>query len=93
MDGTQRRVQGCTLLRHIRKNLFDIILGEKVTTEISKQEEPKGMPENKKVARRGGKVAGNARKATEKELGKSVVIRENYLELSAKKKVIKKRKR
>ena len=83
---------------NLRDHMTDLeliftMLGEKVTTEISKQEEPKGMPENKKVARRGGKVAGNARKATEKELGKSVVSRENYLELSAKKKVIKKQKR
>lgn len=57
------------------------MLGEKITTEISKQEKPKGMPENKKVAKRGGKVAGIARKQTEKELGKSVITRENYFNL------------
>jgi hypothetical protein len=37
------------------------------------------MGENKKVARRGGKVAGNARKDTEKELGRSITSKENYL--------------
>lgn len=57
------------------------MLGEKVTTEISKQEKPKEMPENKRVAARGGKVAGNARKETEKELEKSVISRENHLQL------------
>jgi prophage antirepressor-like protein len=61
--------------------LIFTMLGEKVTTEISKQEKPQGMPENKKVACRGGKVAGNARKDTEKELGKSVITRKNHLEL------------
>jgi len=55
------------------------MLGEKVTTKISQNEKPKGMPQNKKVAKRGGNVAGNARKETEKEIGKSVVSKNNYL--------------
>ncbi len=50
-----------------------------MTTEISHKEKPKGMPANKKVARRGGGVAGKARKETEKELGRSVISDENYL--------------
>ena len=37
------------------------------------------MPKHKSVARRGGKVAGNARKETEKELGHSIISSENYL--------------
>lgn len=61
--------------------LIFTMLGEKVTTEISQQEKPSGMPENKKVAVRGGKVAGSARKATEKELGRSVVSQENHFQL------------
>ncbi len=71
-------------------NDFELIftmLGEKVTTEISKREKPAGMPENKKVAKRGGKVAGNARTETEKELGASVISEENYLQLSTNKKI------
>lgn len=55
------------------------MLGERVTTEISKKEEPETFTKNKKVARRGGKVAGNARKETEKELGKSVISKQNFL--------------
>ncbi|MCD6526746.1 MAG: hypothetical protein J7K75_07140 [Desulfuromonas sp.] len=59
--------------------LIFTMLGEKVTTKISRQEKPKTFPENRQVARRGGKVAGNARKDTEKELGRSVISKENYL--------------
>jgi len=69
---------------NLRDNMTDLeliftMLGEKVTTEISRQEKPETFPENKKVARRGGKVAGNARQDTEKELGRSVISKENYL--------------
>lgn len=67
--------------------LIFTMLGEKVTTEISKQEKPEGMPANKKVAKRGGRVAGNARKDTEKELGKSIMSRESYLKLDTDKKI------
>lgn len=75
---------------NLRDNMTDLeliftMLGERVTTEISKTEKPKGMTENKKVAKRGGTVAGNARKETEKELGKSVISKENYLENNNKK--------
>ncbi len=69
---------------NLRDNMTDLeliftMLGEKVTTEISQQEQPETFNENKKVAKRGGKVAGNAREDTEKELGRSVVSSENYL--------------
>tara|TARA_R110000868_G_scaffold410505_6_gene698903 strand:+ start:518 stop:1363 length:846 start_codon:yes stop_codon:yes gene_type:complete len=77
---------------NLRDHMTDLeliftMLGEKVTTEISQQEIPKGMPENKTVAQRGGRVAGNARKETEKELGRSVVSHDNYLQLSEDKKI------
>ena len=55
------------------------MLGEKVTTEISKNERPNTFDKNKKVARRGGGVAGKARKETEKEIGRSIVTKQNYL--------------
>ena len=48
--------------------LIFTMLGEKVTTEISKQEEPDSFDKNKQVAKRGGNVAKNARIDTEKEL-------------------------
>lgn len=55
------------------------LLGEKVTTEISDQEKPDTFSKNKIVAKRGGNVAGRARKETEKEIGRSVVTKNNYL--------------
>ncbi|MDP2642380.1 MAG: Bro-N domain-containing protein [Candidatus Peregrinibacteria bacterium] len=58
--------------------IFDM-LGEKVTTEISQQEKPETFDKNKQVAKRGGTVAGNARKETEKELGRSIISDKNYL--------------
>lgn len=72
---------------NLRDNMTDLeliftMLGEKVTTEISSQEQPNEMNEHKKVAKRGGDVAGNARKATEKELGRSIISNHNHLELS-----------
>jgi prophage antirepressor-like protein len=71
---------------NLRDNMTDLeliftMLGEKVTTEISKKEKPNGIPENKKVAKRGGSVAGKARMDTEKELGQSIISEENYLPL------------
>jgi hypothetical protein len=51
-----------------------------MTTEISNKEKPKAMVEHKKVAKRGGSVAGNARKQAEQELGRSVISKENYLQ-------------
>lgn len=71
--------------QNLRDHMTDLeliftMLGEKVTTEISKNEKPDTFEENRRVAKRGGKVAGNARKETEKELGRSVVSSQNFLE-------------
>ena len=70
--------------QNLRDHMTDLeliftMLGERVTTELSRQEKPDTMPKHKSVARRGGKVAGNARKETEKELGRSIISSENYL--------------
>ena len=48
------------------------MLAEVATTEISRNENPKGLNESKHVAKRGGNVAGNARKDLESQLGKRV---------------------
>lgn len=71
--------------QNLRDHMTDLelvftMLGEKVTTEISKNEKPDIYEDNRKVAKRGGKVAGNARKETEKELGRSVVTSQIFLE-------------
>jgi len=73
--------------KNLRDNMTDLeliftMLGEKVTTEISKQEKPKVMPEHKNEANRGGRAAGNARLEVEKELGRSTIEKKNYLDLT-----------
>ena len=70
--------------QNLRDHMNDLelifnMLGERVTTEISQQEKPDTFVGNKKVANRGGSIAGNARKQTEKELGRPIVSKENYL--------------
>src|SRR3989344_5321225 len=55
------------------------MLGERVSTEITRKEDAQGYPEVEDAAKRGGRVAGNARKDTEKELSRPVTSRENYL--------------
>lgn len=65
--------------------LIFTMLGEKVTTEISKKEKPKIFYEHKKVAKRGGNVAGKARKETELEIGRSVISKNNFVENVSKK--------
>jgi DNA-damage-inducible protein D len=67
--------------------LIFTMLGEKVTTEISQKEQPDTFDKNKKVAKRGGRVAGTARKATEKELGRSIISKQNYLEKKPQKRI------
>lgn len=62
------------------------MLGERVSTEITRKEDKQGFVEVKDAAKRGGKVAGNARKDTEKELGHPVTSKENYLVEAEKKK-------
>lgn len=75
-------------LTHKNQNLRDhmddlelifTMLGERVTTEISQKEEPETFAQSRKIAKRGGKVAGTARRETEKELGRSVVNSSNFL--------------
>ena len=75
--------------QNLRDHMNDLeliftMLGERVTTEISEKEEPDTFDENKKVAQRGGKVAGVAREATEKEIGHPVSTPENFLPFSEK---------
>lgn len=70
--------------QNLRDHMDDLeliftMLGERVTTEISQREAPDNFIQSKKIAKRGGGVAGIARKETEKELGRSVINPNNYL--------------
>ena len=58
------------------------MLGEKVTTKISRKEKPKGFFKNKKVAKRGGNVANKARVETEKEIGETIISKDNCLDFN-----------
>ena len=63
---------------NLRDNMTNLelvlnMLAEVTTTEISKAENPSGLEESKAVARKGGAVAGKARKEIEAQTGKSVI--------------------
>ena len=68
----------------LRDNMSDVEvvladLGEIATREIAKKKKSKGLTENIDAARRGGKIAGNARKNLENELSESVITKDNAL--------------
>ncbi|KAF0193433.1 MAG: adenine-specific DNA-methyltransferase [Bacillota bacterium] len=58
------------------------MLAEATTTEISKSTEPQTFDENKRVAQRGGRIAGNARREIEADTGKSVITAKTAIDFS-----------
>lgn len=56
------------------------MLAETATKDIANSSNPEGLEENKEVCRRGGSIAGNARKEIEEETGKAVITRKNALD-------------
>ena len=84
--------------QNLRDHMTDLelifsMLGEASTTEIVKTKNPQGFVENKKVAKQGGDVAGNARLELESRTGKKVVSKGNYLPAPEQKKMLKKAKK
>ena len=76
-----KKLKGENLRDHMTDlELIFTMLGEASTTEIAKNKDAKGFGENKTVAKKGGKIAGDARKNLEMESGKNVTTDENYLE-------------
>ena len=68
----------------LRDNMTDIELaltnlGELTTRDIAKNEHPKGLKENMSVAKRGGKVAKDARNSYENATKKSAISSDNVL--------------
>ncbi|MBU4348550.1 hypothetical protein KJ671_03575, partial [Patescibacteria group bacterium] len=63
------------------------MLAETATTEISKKQKPETFPENRRVAREGGGIAGNARKQIESKTGKPVISDNNFKKLQKQKKL------
>lgn len=54
-------------------------LGEIATREIAKKHKPQGLKENISVAKRGGKIANNAKVDLEHEIGENVITNNNNL--------------
>jgi prophage antirepressor-like protein len=69
---------------NLRDHMHDLeliftMLGESVSTEVTRSRDSKGMNECKEAAKEGGEVAGNARKDAEKRIGKTIISEDNYL--------------
>ena len=60
------------------------MLAEATTTEISKEKKPKTFPENRRIAKQGGTIAGNTRKEIEAKTGKKIVSKINAKQLEKK---------
>ena len=81
---------------NLRDHMTDLelifsMLGERVTTEITKNKGARGFPECKTAAQKGGTVAGRARKDAEKEIGTPIITKENYLTITEKQKKLEKK--
>ena len=68
----------------LRDNMSDIEvtladLGELATREIAKKRNPQGLKENIEIAKCGGRIANNTRADLEKEIGESVITKDNAL--------------
>lgn len=69
---------------NLRDHMTDLelifsMLGEAATTEIARNQNAQGFPQNKIVARKGGRIAGEAREKLELETKKKVITSDNYL--------------
>jgi len=76
--------------QNLRDHMTDLelifsMLGEASTKEIVINTNPKGFEQNKKAAKAGGKIAGDARKQLEIKSGKKVVTKQNFLPETKKK--------
>lgn len=59
------------------------LLAEATTAELTRVEDPQGLEENRAVSRRGGTVAGNARREIEAQTGRPVLTAQNAAQLNA----------
>jgi hypothetical protein len=67
---------------NLRDNMTNLelvlnMLAEATTTEISKENNPKTFEDNKRIAKKGGEIAGDTRKQIEKQTGKKIVSSQN----------------
>ncbi len=83
--------------QNLRDHMTDLelifsMLGEASTKEIAVNTNTQGFQQNKRAAKAGGKIAGDARKQLELKSGKKVVTSENYLPESSEKRLKRKEK-
>ena len=80
LKGLDKVKTGNNLRDHMTDlELIFTMLGEAGTTEIARHKDAQGFVDNRKAAKEGGTIAGNARKALEAKSDKPVVSKENYL--------------
>jgi hypothetical protein len=85
--GAHSRLKGLDKVKtgnNLRDHMTDLeliftMLGEAGTTEIARRRDAQGFGDNRKAAKQGGAVAGNARKELEAKSGKPVLSKVNYL--------------
>lgn len=86
--GAHSRIKGLDKVKtsnNLRDHMTDLeliftMLGEAGTTEIARRKDAKGFIDNRKAAKAGGTIAGDARRALETKSGTAVVSKQNYLQ-------------
>lgn len=81
-----KKLKGLTK-ENLRDNMTTLelvlnMLAEATTTELSKEHQPETFSENQENARRGGRIAGQARRAIEADTGKPVITSKNAAQLN-----------
>jgi DNA-damage-inducible protein D len=87
--GAHKQLKGLGSVKagnNLRDHMTDLeliftMLGEAGTTEIARKLDARGFDPNRRAARQGGTVAGNARRELEAKTGAPVLSRKNYLGL------------
>ncbi len=79
-----RKIKNLKRTHNLRDHMTDMeliltMLGEKSTKEIAQTTDAQGFAPNKEAARKGGKIAGDARRALEGQTGRKVVSSKNFL--------------
>lgn len=72
---------------NLRDNMSDLelvlnMLAEATTTELSKAHQPQNFDENREIAQRGGKYAGDTRKSIEADTGRAIITSKNAAQLN-----------
>lgn len=72
---------------NLRDNMSDLelvlnMLAEASTSELSKEHQPSDFAENQEIARRGGTIAGQARKAIEQDTGRPVITAKSAVDFT-----------